>query len=286
MCEIGGRWTATGEALTYARGKFVCDARAAQMTWLIDGAFMQLTDEPALERESRACAHARLQWQGRRPPESSEQRSTDLLAHRCGSRTGSTAHRRLSRCRNSGARCDAISRDDGRRANVRWAEQILSAARRRIVSNRPPCEASRQTGAQKCPPMVRALDGPGLRACRPATADVELLERPLRDRTTSNASSVFRSRTACGRRFPSTDDLALAARNGDDTAIHFIPDGDIDGIVYVTHSLRWAETSSASPLFFAADTSSVLTSSPSSCRRCRRLTGRSSAPWRRRCPSR
>src|SRR3984957_2741757 len=51
MCDIGGKWTASGEALTYARGKFVCDARAAQMTWLIDGAFMQLTDDPALERE-------------------------------------------------------------------------------------------------------------------------------------------------------------------------------------------------------------------------------------------
>jgi citrate lyase subunit beta/citryl-CoA lyase len=53
MCDIGGRWTATGEALTYARGKFVCDARAAKMTWLVDGAFMQLTDERALECESR-----------------------------------------------------------------------------------------------------------------------------------------------------------------------------------------------------------------------------------------
>jgi citrate lyase subunit beta/citryl-CoA lyase len=53
MCDIGGQWTATGEAFTYARGKFVCDARAAKMTWLVDGAFMQLGDEPALVRESR-----------------------------------------------------------------------------------------------------------------------------------------------------------------------------------------------------------------------------------------
>jgi citrate lyase subunit beta/citryl-CoA lyase len=53
MIDIGGQWTPTGEALTYARGKFVCDARAAQATWLVDGAFMNLRDEPALERECR-----------------------------------------------------------------------------------------------------------------------------------------------------------------------------------------------------------------------------------------
>jgi len=53
MCDIGGKWTAAGEALTYARGKLVCDARAAKMTWLVDGAFMQLADEQALECESR-----------------------------------------------------------------------------------------------------------------------------------------------------------------------------------------------------------------------------------------
>jgi citrate lyase subunit beta/citryl-CoA lyase len=53
MLDIGGRWTPTGEALTYARGKFVCDARAAQTTWVIDGAFMNLRDLRALEMESR-----------------------------------------------------------------------------------------------------------------------------------------------------------------------------------------------------------------------------------------
>jgi citrate lyase subunit beta / citryl-CoA lyase len=53
MHDIGGRWTPTGEALTYARGKFVCDARAAQATWVIDGAFMNLRDAAALETECR-----------------------------------------------------------------------------------------------------------------------------------------------------------------------------------------------------------------------------------------
>jgi citrate lyase subunit beta/citryl-CoA lyase len=53
MLDIGGRWTPTGEALTYARGKFVCDARAAQASWVVDGAFMNLRDLRALEMESR-----------------------------------------------------------------------------------------------------------------------------------------------------------------------------------------------------------------------------------------
>jgi citrate lyase subunit beta/citryl-CoA lyase len=56
MVDLGGRWTASGEAMAYARGKFVCDARAAGVSWLIDGAFMNLADHGALERE---CALAR-----------------------------------------------------------------------------------------------------------------------------------------------------------------------------------------------------------------------------------
>jgi citrate lyase subunit beta/citryl-CoA lyase len=51
MVDLGGRWTPTGEALAYARGKFVCDARAAGARWLLDGAFMQFNDEAALRAE-------------------------------------------------------------------------------------------------------------------------------------------------------------------------------------------------------------------------------------------
>ncbi|MEI8277927.1 MAG: CoA ester lyase [Hyphomicrobiales bacterium] len=50
--DIGGRWTPGAVALTYARGKFVCDARAAGMSWLFDGAFMNLGDQQALEDEA------------------------------------------------------------------------------------------------------------------------------------------------------------------------------------------------------------------------------------------
>jgi citrate lyase subunit beta/citryl-CoA lyase len=53
LVEIGGAWTPDGTALAYARGKFVCDARAAKVPWLLDGAFMNLSNTQALERESR-----------------------------------------------------------------------------------------------------------------------------------------------------------------------------------------------------------------------------------------
>jgi citrate lyase subunit beta/citryl-CoA lyase len=53
MNDIGGQWTPSAEALTYARGKFVCDARAAGVNWVLDGAFINLRDDDALEKESR-----------------------------------------------------------------------------------------------------------------------------------------------------------------------------------------------------------------------------------------
>lgn len=53
LADIGGRWTPEGEALSYSRGKFVCDARAARVPWLLDGAFMALDNDTALDRESR-----------------------------------------------------------------------------------------------------------------------------------------------------------------------------------------------------------------------------------------
>ena len=52
LANLGGRWTPTGEALAYSRGKFVNDARAAGAHWLLDGAFMNLRDGDALAREA------------------------------------------------------------------------------------------------------------------------------------------------------------------------------------------------------------------------------------------
>ena len=56
MRDLGGRWSAGGEALLYPRGKTVCEARAAGLAWLIDGVFMNLDDEAALRAE---CTMAR-----------------------------------------------------------------------------------------------------------------------------------------------------------------------------------------------------------------------------------
>jgi citrate lyase subunit beta/citryl-CoA lyase len=130
MCDIGGQWTATGEALAYARGKFVCDARAAKMTWLVDGAFMQLADEPALECESRlarthgfngkVAVHPRQVAPINRvftPTDAEVERAQKLIdAFRSAETQGRGA------IQFQGMMVDY--------ANVRWAEQILSLARR------------------------------------------------------------------------------------------------------------------------------------------------------------
>jgi citrate lyase subunit beta/citryl-CoA lyase len=130
MCDIGGQWTATGEALAYARGKFVCDARAAKMTWLVDGAFMQLADEPALECESRlarthgfngkVAVHPRQVAPINRvftPTDAEVERAQKLIdAFRSAETRGRGA------IQFQGMMVDY--------ANVRWAEQILSLARR------------------------------------------------------------------------------------------------------------------------------------------------------------
>lgn len=53
IVDLGAQWTPEGTALAYARGKFVCDARAARAQWLFDGAFMDLSSSEALQRESQ-----------------------------------------------------------------------------------------------------------------------------------------------------------------------------------------------------------------------------------------
>ena len=67
------------------------------------------------------------------------------------------------------------------------------------------------------------------------TADAELLSRPLRGRSDIDLIE----RVPLEERLRVVDfyqriALALAARNPDDTAIHFIPDGDVDGIAHET----------------------------------------------------
>lgn len=52
MVDLGGHWTPSGLALSYPRAQMVVDARAAGLSWLVDGVFMNLNDLQALRTES------------------------------------------------------------------------------------------------------------------------------------------------------------------------------------------------------------------------------------------
>jgi citrate lyase subunit beta/citryl-CoA lyase len=53
IADLGAQWTPEGEALAYARGKFVVDGRAAKGITLFDGPLIDIQDTDGLERESR-----------------------------------------------------------------------------------------------------------------------------------------------------------------------------------------------------------------------------------------
>jgi citrate lyase subunit beta/citryl-CoA lyase len=129
MVDIGGRWTPTGEALAYARGKFVCDTRAARATWILDGVFMNLRDNLALVAESRIARthgfNGKVAVHPRQVPTINEifsptaeeiERASELLAAFC---KAEAEGRGVVEFR--GMMVD--------RANVRWAEGILQQAR-------------------------------------------------------------------------------------------------------------------------------------------------------------
>jgi citrate lyase subunit beta / citryl-CoA lyase len=130
MCDIGGKWTATGEALTYARGKFVCDARAAKMTWLVDGAFMQLDNEPALECESRlARTHG---FNGKVAVHPRQVKSINQIFSPTDAEV-ERAQKLIDAYREAESRGRGAIQFEGMmvdRANVQWAKQILSVVRR------------------------------------------------------------------------------------------------------------------------------------------------------------
>lgn len=130
MCDIGGKWTATGEALTYARGKFVCEARAAKMTWLVDGAFMQLSNEPALECESRlARTHG---FNGKVAVHPSQVKPINQIFSPTDAEID-RAQKLILAFREAESQGRGAIQFQGMmvdRANVEWAEQILSITRR------------------------------------------------------------------------------------------------------------------------------------------------------------
>lgn len=128
MFDLGGTWTADGTALSYARGKLVCDARAAGAAWVIDGAFMDLNDDPALEAEARlarTCGfNGKVAIHPRQvasinavfspTPVELARAQRIVEAYRSAEQQGSGA-----------TTVDGMMVD---RANLRWAERILAAA--------------------------------------------------------------------------------------------------------------------------------------------------------------
>lgn len=52
IVDLDARWSESAEALAYSRGRVVCESRAAGIEWLVDGAFMNITDTDALRREA------------------------------------------------------------------------------------------------------------------------------------------------------------------------------------------------------------------------------------------
>ncbi len=129
MVDLGGQWTPTGEALAYARGKFVCDARAARATWIFDGVFMNLRDKLALAAETRLARtygfNGKVAVHPRQVPTINEifsptveeiERASELLAAFC---KAEAEGRGVVEFR--GMMVD--------QANVRWAERILQQAR-------------------------------------------------------------------------------------------------------------------------------------------------------------
>jgi citrate lyase subunit beta / citryl-CoA lyase len=125
ILDIGAQWTPSGEALAYARGKFVCDARAARATWILDGAFMNFQDEGALEAEARlARVHGftgkvAIHPRQVRTINASFSATTEEIAR---------AHQILAAYREAEAKGHGAVQFRGMmvdRANARWAERIL-----------------------------------------------------------------------------------------------------------------------------------------------------------------
>jgi citrate lyase subunit beta/citryl-CoA lyase len=133
MVDLGGQWTPGGEALAYARGKFVCEARAARSPWLIDGAFMNLTDADALETEARV---GRIHgFTGKiaihpRQVETLNRVFSPTAAEVARARTLLTAYQDAQARGRGAVKVGGMMVDA---ANVRWAEQVLASSGDEVV---------------------------------------------------------------------------------------------------------------------------------------------------------
>lgn len=127
MFDLGGRWTADGTALSYARGKLVCEARAAGAAWVIDGAFMNLKDDSALETEARLARTCGFNGKVAIHP---RQVATLNAVFSPTAEELARAQRIVDAYRSAEQQGSGATSVDGvmvDRANLRWAQRILAA---------------------------------------------------------------------------------------------------------------------------------------------------------------
>jgi citrate lyase subunit beta/citryl-CoA lyase len=127
MVDLGAQWTTDGQALAYARGRFVCDGRAAGVA-LYDGAFTNIRDREGLEQECRLAR--RLGFDGK---VAIHPRQLDAIhaAFAVSERELERARRIIAAFRAAEAEGQGVVQVDGKMvdyANVRQAERILAQA--------------------------------------------------------------------------------------------------------------------------------------------------------------
>ncbi|MGH8325327.1 MAG: HpcH/HpaI aldolase/citrate lyase family protein [Steroidobacteraceae bacterium] len=127
MLDLGGHWTPDGTALSYARGKLVCDARAAGAAWVIDGAFMNLNDDAALDAEANLARTSGFNGKVAIHPRQVARINsvfTPTTAEITRARRIVDAYRSAQERGRGATAVDGVMVD---RANLRWAERILAA---------------------------------------------------------------------------------------------------------------------------------------------------------------
>jgi citrate lyase subunit beta/citryl-CoA lyase len=130
MADLGAQWSPDGEALAYARGKFICDGRAAKGITLFDGPVIDLRDPEALELECRLARRMGFDGKVAIHP---RQVAAIHDAFSVSEKEIARARRLLEAFRDAEARGLGAVQVDGTMvdyANVRRAEEILARARR------------------------------------------------------------------------------------------------------------------------------------------------------------
>jgi citrate lyase subunit beta/citryl-CoA lyase len=128
FADLGAQWTPEGEAMAYARGKFVVDGRAAKGITLFDGPVIDIQDTGGLEREARLAR--RLGFDGKVAIHP-RQVATINEAFQVSAEEIARARRLLEAFREAEAKGLAAIQVDGAMvdyANARRAERILARA--------------------------------------------------------------------------------------------------------------------------------------------------------------